>query len=120
MTPCTVALQAPLSIGILQEIILEYLMSQFFVSGSQSIGVSAAASLFNEYSGLISFRIDWLDLLAAQGTLKSLLHATPWTVGPPGSSVHGDSPGKNTGVGCNYLPPVGPHTKEPQQPQNSN
>ena len=27
----------------------------------------------NEYSGLIYFRIDWLDLLAAQGTLKSLL-----------------------------------------------
>ena len=27
----------------------------------------------NEYSGLISFRIDWLDLLAFQGTLKSLL-----------------------------------------------
>ena len=30
-------------------------------------------SLSNEYSGLISFRIDWLDLLAVQGTLKSLL-----------------------------------------------
>ena len=28
----------------------------------------------NEYSGLISFRIDWLALLAVQGTLKSLLH----------------------------------------------
>ena len=28
---------------------------------------------FNEYSGLISFRMDWLDLLAFQGTLKSLL-----------------------------------------------
>ena len=28
----------------------------------------------NEYSGLISFRIDWLDLLAVQGTLKSLQH----------------------------------------------
>ena len=28
-------------------------------------------SPFNEYSGLISFRIDWLDLLAIQGTLKS-------------------------------------------------
>ena len=28
---------------------------------------------FNEYSGLISFRIDWFDLLAVQGTLKSLL-----------------------------------------------
>ena len=27
----------------------------------------------NEYSGLISFRMDWLDLLAARGTLKSLL-----------------------------------------------
>ena len=27
----------------------------------------------NEYSGLISFRVDWLDLLAVQGTLKSLL-----------------------------------------------
>ena len=27
----------------------------------------------NEYSGLISFRMDWLDLLAAQGTLKTLL-----------------------------------------------
>ena len=30
-------------------------------------------SLSNEYSGLISFRMDWLDLLATQGTLKSLL-----------------------------------------------
>ena len=30
-------------------------------------------SLFKKYSGLISFRIDWLDLLAVQGTLKSLL-----------------------------------------------
>ena len=28
----------------------------------------------NEYSGLISFRMDWLDLLAVQGTLESLLH----------------------------------------------
>ena len=27
----------------------------------------------------------------------------PWTVGLPGSSVHGDSPGKNTGVGCHAL-----------------
>ena len=30
-------------------------------------------SLSNEYSGLVSFRMDWLDLLAVQGTLKSLL-----------------------------------------------
>ena len=34
---------------------------------------SLSISLSNEYSGLISFRIDWLDLLAVQGTLKSLL-----------------------------------------------
>ena len=34
---------------------------------------SISISPSNEYAGLISFRIDWLDLLAAQGTLKSLL-----------------------------------------------
>ena len=43
-------------------------MSHLFASGSQSIGVSTS-----EHSGLISFRMDWLDLLAVQGTLKSLL-----------------------------------------------
>ena len=34
---------------------------------------SFSISLFNEYSGQISFKMDWLDLLAVQGTLKSLL-----------------------------------------------
>ena len=34
---------------------------------------SFSISPVNEYSGLISFRMDWLDLLAVQGTLKSLL-----------------------------------------------
>ena len=34
---------------------------------------SFSISPFNEYSGLISFRIDWFDLLAVQGTLKSRL-----------------------------------------------
>ena len=49
-------------------------MSQLFPSGGRSIGVTASAiSPSNEYSGLISFRMDWLDLLAVQGTLKSLL-----------------------------------------------
>ena len=48
-------------------------MSQFFTSGGQSIGVSASACLSNEHPGLIFFRIDWLDLLAVQETLKSLL-----------------------------------------------
>ena len=35
--------------------------------------LSFSISSSNEYSGLISFRMDWLDLLAVQGTLKSLL-----------------------------------------------
>ena len=34
---------------------------------------SFSINLSNEYSGLISFRIDWFDINAAQGTLKSLL-----------------------------------------------
>ena len=43
--------------------------------GGQSTGVSASASFPpNQIPGLISFRMDWLDLLAVQGTLKSLLH----------------------------------------------
>ena len=39
---------------------------------------SFSVSSSNEYSGFISFRIDWFDLLAVQGTLKSLLqHHSP-------------------------------------------
>ena len=49
-------------------------MSQPFASGGQSIwSFSFSISPFNEYLGLPSFRIHWLDLLAVQGTLKSLL-----------------------------------------------
>ena len=62
-------------------------VSQFFASGGQSIG---------EYSGLISFRMDWLDLLAVEGTLKSLLQhhsskaSIPWhfLYGPVLTSMH--------------------------------
>ena len=46
-------------------------VSQFFASGGQSSSFNISPS--HEYSGLISFRIDRLDLLAVQGTLKSLL-----------------------------------------------
>ena len=45
-------------------------MSQLLASDGQSFAVSASAS---EYSGLISFKIDWLDLLAVQRTRKSFL-----------------------------------------------
>ena len=59
---------------------------------------SFSISPSNEYSGLISFRIDWLDLLAAQGTLKSLLptpqfksvssSALSFLYGPTLTSIH--------------------------------
>ena len=48
-------------------------MSQFFTSGGQYWSFSISISPSNDYSGLVSFRIDWFDLLAVQGTLKSLL-----------------------------------------------
>ena len=49
-------------------------MSQPFASGGQRIGASASASVFPEKcSGLISFGINWFDLLAVQGVLKHLL-----------------------------------------------
>ena len=52
-------------------------MSQFFASGRQMDATiwsfSFSINPSNEYSGLISFRMDWFDFLAVQGTLESLL-----------------------------------------------
>ena len=49
-------------------------MSQFFASGGPKYwSFSFSISPSSEYSGQISFRMDWLDLLAVQGTLKNLL-----------------------------------------------
>ena len=63
--PYSSCLQSSLASGSSQ-------MSQFFTSGDQSIGsFSFSISPSSEYSGLISCRMDWLDLLAVQGTLKS-------------------------------------------------
>ena len=45
-------------------------ISRFFTSGGQTFSFNISPS--NEYSGLISFRVDWFDFLAVQGTLKSL------------------------------------------------
>jgi len=47
-------------------------MSQFFTSGGQNIELQLQYQSF-QYSEMISFRTDWFDLLAVQGTLKSLL-----------------------------------------------
>ena len=73
-------------------------MSQLFASGGQGIGASASKSVLpSEYSGLISFRIDWFDLIAVQGTLKSPLqhHSSKASIlrlsllyGPTFTSIH--------------------------------
>ena len=47
-------------------------ISQLFAPGGQSIGVSASHRSY-EHTGPISFRMDWLDLLAVQETLKNLI-----------------------------------------------
>ena len=49
--------------------LFKWVSSLHQVAGSFTFSISPS----NEYSGLISFRMDWLDLLALQGTLKSLL-----------------------------------------------
>ena len=46
-------------------------MRQFFTPGGRSFSFSI--SPFSEYSGLISFRMDWFDFFDVQGTLKNLL-----------------------------------------------
>ena len=48
--------------------------SAFHIRCPKYWSFSFSISPSNEYSGLISFRIDWFDLLAVQGTLKNLLH----------------------------------------------
>ena len=48
--------------------------SALFIRWPNYWSFSFSTSSSNEYSGLISFRIDWFDLLTVQGTLKSLLH----------------------------------------------
>ena len=52
-------------------------MSQLFTWGGQSIGFSASTSVLpNEHPGLISFRMDWLDLLAVKGLSRVISNTT--------------------------------------------
>ena len=74
---------------------VSFQMSQLFESGSKRTGVSASAGRSNECSRLISFRIDWFDLLAVQGILKSLFqyHSSKASIlsllyGPILTSIH--------------------------------
>ena len=50
-----------------------FLISQFFTPGAKVLEFQLQHQSFQWIFGLISFRMDWLDLLAVQGTLKSLL-----------------------------------------------
>ena len=52
-----------------EPVLLEGLLSRWTKYWSFNFSISPSS----EYSGLISFRMDWLDLLAVQGTLKNLL-----------------------------------------------
>ena len=61
-------------------------MSQLFPSGGQGIRVLASASVLPMIFRLTSFRINWLDLLAVEGTLKSLFQ--PHKSKSSSSSVH--------------------------------
>ena len=66
---CSLLLSPPL----LPSIRVFYSKLALWIRWPKYWSVSFSISPSNEYSGLISFRIDWLDLLAVQGTLKSLL-----------------------------------------------
>ena len=63
----------PLLLPLVFPSIRVFSMSRFFASGGQCWRFAFSVSPSNEYSGLISFRIDWFDLLAVQGTLRNLL-----------------------------------------------
>ena len=54
--------------------------SALYIRCAKYWSFSFSTNLSNEYSGLISFRIDWFDLLALQRTLKSLLQHHSWKV----------------------------------------
>ena len=68
------------SVALLLFLLLVFLRTRVFSSESvlhirwpEFWSISFSTSPSNEYSGLISFRIDWFDVLGVQGTLKSLL-----------------------------------------------
>ena len=67
LPPSPLALNPSQHQGLLNDLVLQIRWPMYW---SFSFSISPC----NEYSGLISFRIDWFDFLAVQGTLKSLLH----------------------------------------------
>ena len=75
VTPCTAANQASFSITNSQSL-LKLMSIESVIPSKHLILLSPSPLIFslsNEHPGLISFRMDWLDFSAVQGTLKSLL-----------------------------------------------
>ena len=72
--PCHLLLPPSLPALNLTSIRIFFNESALHISWPKYWSFSFSISLSSEYSGLISYRIDWFDLLAVQGTLKSLLH----------------------------------------------
>ena len=81
-TPWTATHQASLSFTISQslfklmstELVMPYNHLILCCPLLLLLSIFPSVSPSNEHEGLISFRMDWLDLLAVQGTLKSILH----------------------------------------------
>ena len=63
----------PLLLRSIFPIIRVFSNGHLFASAGQRIGFSFNISPYNEHPGLMSFRMDWLDLLEVQGTLKSII-----------------------------------------------
>ena len=70
------------------------------VSGRMDTGICMAESLCFSLETITTLLISYLLCLVAQ---SCLILCDPMDCSPPGSSVHGDSPGKNTGVDCHAL-----------------
>ena len=92
-----------------------FLMSQLLPQEAKVLELQLLHQSFNDYSGLISFRIDWFDLLAVQGTLESLLQhhslkasiLQPFLLSRPSMNILCNNK-KNLFLccGCNSLPSV--------------
>ena len=71
------------SIRVFSNEFILHKLSNEFIRWPKHWSFSFSINPSNEYSGLISFRMDWLDLLAVQGTLKSLLqHCSSKSINP--------------------------------------
>ena len=119
----TVASQAPLSMGILQARILESVAMPSYRGSSQPrdrshiscVSCTAGDSLLLSHQGsqrTCVYTYVYSVLFLVTQSCPTL--CDPMDCSPPGSSVLGDSPGKNTGMGCHAMP----FSRGSSQPKN--